>query len=54
MKDRRERQLSVEEIKTYCRIVTALEKTIEIQKDIDALYPGAEKILLSIMLKVHP
>jgi magnesium chelatase family protein len=30
------------EIKTYCEIVTALTKTIEIQKEIDELYEGVE------------
>lgn len=29
----------------YCKIVTALEKTIEIQKEIDKLYPKVEKSL---------
>ena len=37
-------------IKTYCRIVTALEKTIEIRKDIDALYPKVETDLLDMDL----
>jgi hypothetical protein len=41
----------VEEIKTYCRIVSALDKTVEIQKDIDALYPAIEENLLSIKIK---
>lgn len=30
----------------YCRIVTALSKTIEIQKDIDEIYPKIEKELV--------
>jgi hypothetical protein len=30
----------------YCRIVTALQKTIEIQKQIDTLYPEIEKNLI--------
>ncbi len=42
LKDRQERQLSLEEIRTYCRVVTALARTIEIQEEIDARYPGAE------------
>ncbi len=48
LKDRRERSLGMDDIKTYCRIVTALEKTIEIQKDIDALYPRVEASLLHL------
>ena len=50
LKDRRERQISIDDIKTYCRIVTAIEKTIEIQKDIDALYPKVEADLLHLEL----
>ena len=38
LKDRKGRTLSLEEIKTYCKIVTALAKTIEIQSKIDELY----------------
>jgi len=45
------RCLTLEEIKTYCRIVTALEKTIKIQADIDTLYPQVEETLLLIKLK---
>jgi len=50
LKDRKDRCVSLEEIKTYCRIVTALSKTIEIQADIDKLYPQVEKTLLPIQL----
>ncbi|MEK6552461.1 MAG: type ISP restriction/modification enzyme, partial [Bacteroidota bacterium] len=42
LKDRKGRVLSNEEIQTYCKIVTALFKTIEIQKEIDELYVGLE------------
>jgi len=51
LKDRKDRCLSLEEIKTYCRIVTALSKTIAIQADIDKLYPQVEKTLLEIQLR---
>ncbi len=50
LKDRKDRHLSLDEIKTYCHIVTALSKTIEIQKEIDKLYPAVEENLLSIQL----
>jgi hypothetical protein len=30
-------------MKHYCRMITAIEKTIEIQKEIDEVYPEAEK-----------
>jgi hypothetical protein len=43
LKDRRERCLDLDDIRTYCRIVTALKRTIGIQEEIDALYPEIEK-----------
>jgi hypothetical protein len=45
LKDRRERRLSLDEIKTYCRVVTAIQRTINLQEEIDALYPEAERNL---------
>lgn len=42
LKDRKHRILTLEEIQTYCRIVTALHKTIEIQKSIDEVYEEVE------------
>jgi hypothetical protein len=42
LKDRKERRLSLEEIKTYCRVVTAIQRTIALQEEVDALYPEAE------------
>jgi len=46
LKDRRERVLTLDEIGAYCRIVTALARTMEIQAEIDALYPAVEEDLL--------
>lgn len=43
LKDRKGRKLTLEERETYCKIVTALYHTIEIQKQIDELYDGVEK-----------
>jgi len=43
--------LSLDEIRTYCRIVTALSKTIEIQAQIDELYPGVGKGLLLLRIE---
>jgi len=51
LKDRKDRCLTLDEIKIYCRIVTALAKTIAIQAEIDTLYPEVEKSLLPIELK---
>ena len=45
LKDRKERVLSLDEIQTYCRIVTAIQKTIEIQKAIDKIYNEVESSL---------
>jgi predicted helicase len=46
LKDRKERVLSLDEIQTYCRIVTAIWKTIEIQKVIDNFYKEIENTIL--------
>ena len=43
LKDRKKRFLSLDDIKHYCKVVTSLEKTIEVQKAIDDIYPGVEK-----------
>ena len=43
LKDRKGRKLSLDDIKHYCRIATALQKTIEIQQVIDNIYPEVEK-----------
>jgi hypothetical protein len=43
LKDRKGRTLSLDEIKHYCQVVTALELTIKIQKEIDKIYPGVEE-----------
>ncbi|MCX8027544.1 MAG: hypothetical protein N3A62_06795 [Thermodesulfovibrionales bacterium] len=42
LKDRKDRVLSLEDTQTYCRIVTAIAKTIEIQKGIDEIYEHIE------------
>lgn len=41
LKDRKGRQL--DDIRIYCNIVTALQKTVEIQKEIDDIYLEVEK-----------
>ena len=43
LKDRKGRKLSLDDIKHYCQIATALEETIEIQRDIDNIYLDTEK-----------
>jgi len=44
LKDRKDRMM--DDAPRYCRIVTALYKTIEIQKQIDNIYPEIEKNLI--------
>jgi hypothetical protein len=46
LKDRKGRCLSLEDIKHYCRMVTALQKTIEIQKEIDNIYEKVERDII--------
>ncbi len=42
LKDRRKRELSLSDIKHYCRIATAISLTITIKAEIDTLYPAVE------------
>ncbi len=46
LKDRKGRKLSVEETQHYCRVVTSIKKTIEIQAKIDGIYPEIEKEII--------
>ncbi len=46
LKDRKDRILSLDEIQTYCRIVTAIQKTIDIQTAIDDVYEEVEKTVV--------
>jgi predicted helicase len=48
LKDRKGMILSHDDIKYYSKIVTALQKTIEIQKKIDAIYSSVEKEIFSL------
>ncbi len=47
LKDRKEKYLNDEEIKTYIKIIEAIKHTIKIQKEIDTIYPQIEKNLLT-------
>jgi predicted helicase len=47
LKDRKDRKLSLEDIKHYCNIVTAIQKTIEIQKAMDDIYQKVENNVMS-------
>jgi predicted helicase len=48
LKDRKGRCLSLEDVKHYCRMVTALQKTIEIQKEIDNIYEKVERNIIEV------
>lgn len=43
LKDRKERTLTLDEIKTYCKIVTSLSKTIDLQNELDKYFENVEK-----------
>ena len=42
LKDRKELSLELDDIRTYCRMVTAVARTLEIQQSIDDLYIDVE------------
>lgn len=46
LKYRKGRKLTLAEIKHYCEVVTVLKRTIEIQEEIDKLYPDVEENLI--------
>jgi predicted helicase len=46
LKDRENKYLNDEEIKTYIKIIEALKQTIKLQKKIDKFYPTIEKHLI--------
>jgi predicted helicase len=45
LKDRKDGVLSLNDVKHYCKIVTAIKKTLEIQKSIDEIFCNIEKTL---------
>jgi predicted helicase len=45
-KDRIGRQLDDEDIRHVCKVITAISKTLELQNEIDKLYPEVEKSLI--------
>jgi len=47
LKDRCERRLALDDIRTYCHIVTALGITLAIQAEIDAVYAAVERATVS-------
>jgi len=43
MQERKGRILSLDDVKHYCKVATAIKHTINIQKSIDEIYNEAEK-----------
>lgn len=43
LKDRKGRRLSADDIRHYCRTATAIKRTIEIQAELDVIYPDIER-----------
>ena len=48
LKGRRDRRLTLEEVETYCRVVTAIRRTLALQEEIDGLYPEVETQIVEI------
>lgn len=53
LKDRKGRSLSADDIRHYCLIITVLEKTIEIQSELDPLFEAVERDVLDIPANVR-
>lgn len=50
LKDRKKRILSLEDIQHYCRVATALKRTMEIQKSIETVYAEVEENAISSIM----
>ena len=48
LKDRKDRPLELNDIRTYCQMVTAIGTTLEIQQELGILYDDTEKNLVTI------
>ncbi len=48
LKDRKDRPLELHDIRTYCQMVTALWRTLEIQQELGILYDDTKKNLVTI------
>ncbi|MBU1627433.1 DNA methyltransferase, partial [bacterium] len=42
----KERVLSLDDIRHFCKVITALSETIKVQREIDELYPEVERDLM--------
>ena len=48
LKDRKDRRLTLDDIRTYCRMVTAIGLTLDIQRELDVVYGGVENSCVSV------
>ena len=51
LKDRKKRRLDLDDIRTYCRMVTAIGITIGIQQELATVYPDVEQNVVTIPTK---
>ena len=51
LKDRKERRLELDDIRTYCRMVTAIGITRTIQQELDMVYADVEDNCVSVEAK---
>lgn len=49
LKERKDRDLSLAEIEHYLKVITAIKRTLKLQKEIDKLYPNMEGNLIKIV-----
>ena len=51
LKDRKGRELSLVDIQHYCKVVTSLRKTMDVQKAIDEIYMDAEEDVIEFSIQ---
>ena len=51
LKDRKERGLKLDDIRTYCRLVTAIGITLTIQRELDMVYAYVEDNCVPVRTK---
>ena len=51
LKDRKERPLEIDDIRTYCRMVTAIGITLTIRQELDTVYADVENNLIPVETK---
>ena len=51
LKDRKERRLNLDDIRTYCRMITAIGQTLAIQQELDMVYADVEGNCVTVEAK---